>query len=244
MTATGATDTGRRRKQNQDNFHIEIHHEFSQALLVICDGMGGAKAGDVASEMATLLFADSFSKRRKPGMSAEYIRAVMDEALLDTNDVVYRKSCEGQEYRGMGTTIVSVCVDGDDAVIMNVGDSRAYIIREGSMFRITNDHSVAEEMMRRGELTPEQARNYPAKNYITRAVGTSRTIDPEYYEEKLAPGETVLLCSDGLTNMLEDHEILQAVSDTPDVSACCEKLITMANSRGGTDNITVVLYRH
>ncbi len=244
MTATGATDIGMQRKQNQDDFRVELHYELDQALLMVCDGMGGARAGDIASEMAADLFSDSFSRRRKPGMSLDYMHAVMLEALTETNSVIYRKSCEDVNCSGMGTTIVAASIDGDDAMIMNVGDSRAYIIRGEKIERITNDHSVAEEMVRRGELTPEQAKTYPAKNYITRAVGTSDTAEPEFYTVSLLEEDHILLCSDGLTNMLDDEEILSVVKSCTDVSECCNELILMANRQGGTDNITVVLYHH
>ena len=177
MTATGATDIGMQRKQNQDDFRVELHYELDQALLMVCDGMGGARAGDIASEMAADLFSDSFSRRRTPGMSLAYMHAVMLEALTETNSVIYRKSCEDVNCSGMGTTIVAASIDGDDAMIMNVGDSRAYIIRGEKIERITNDHSVAEEMVRRGELTPEQAKKI-GSDYIVVGRPITAAEDP------------------------------------------------------------------
>jgi serine/threonine protein phosphatase PrpC len=241
MIAVGATDKGRRRKDNQDNYYINVLHSEKQALCIICDGMGGARAGNVASDMALTIFAAEVKKRRKPGMSAAYMKAIMREALKIANDSTYEKSNEDEAYRGMGSTIVAIMVDEPDCCIMNVGDSRAYLVSRREIKQITSDHSMAEEMVKRGELTPKAARVHPAKNYITRAVGTEPGIEAEFYEKRLEPGDIILLCSDGLSNMLEDDEILFEVVSGGDIATCPERLIDIANERGGPDNITVVL---
>ncbi len=241
MTAVGATDKGRRRKDNQDNYYINILHSEKQALCVICDGMGGAKSGNIASDMALTIFAAEIKKRRKPGMNAAYMRSIMREAVKTANSMTYAKSNEDEAFHGMGSTLVAVFADESDACVMNVGDSRAYLISHRGIKQITNDHSVAEEMVKRGELTPMAARIHPAKNYITRAIGTEPQIEPEFYDLRLEPGDIILLCSDGLSNMLEDDEILFEVTSGGDLATCPERLIEIANERGGPDNITVVL---
>ncbi|HHX72346.1 MAG TPA: Stp1/IreP family PP2C-type Ser/Thr phosphatase [Clostridiales bacterium] len=243
MIAIGASDAGKRRKENQDSFYIDVSHSQGQAICVVCDGMGGARAGNVASDMAIQLFTAELKKRQKPGMNAAYMQAIMHDAVMAANALTYEKSLESRQFAGMGTTIVAACVDGSDVVVMNVGDSRAYKIARQEIRRITNDHSVAEELMRRGELTREQAKDYPAKNYITRAVGTEPEVIPEFYVETLEPDEYLLLCSDGLSNLVEDQEILFEVYQNKEISTCCDRLIALANARGGPDNITVILLK-
>lgn len=241
MIAVGATDKGRRRKDNQDNYYIDVQHGENQAFLVVGDGMGGANSGDIASNMAVSLFAAEVRKRCKPGMTVAYMRSVMNDAIYQANRLTYEKSNEDPAYAGMGTTMVAALVDGAEACILNIGDSRAYYVTETAIRQITSDHSVAAEMVRRGELSADEARQHPAKNYITRAVGTESRVEPEFFKQKVAPGDVILLCSDGLSNMLLDEEILFEVRSDRDLSTCPERLIQIANDRGGPDNITVVM---
>lgn len=241
MIAAGITDRGKVRQENQDNYYVDVLHDRGQALVVICDGMGGAKAGDVASEMATELFVAEVKKRFTPSMKPHYMREVMAEAVKAANAVVFERSGESDALSGMGTTIVAALIDHEDCVIMNVGDSRAYLLSGGGIRRVTNDHSLAEELLRQGRLTPRQAKAYPAKNMITRAVGTEGRVEPEFYAEKLAQGDIVLLCSDGLTNMVTDDEILSCVQASGDIFEAGNRLVALANERGGHDNITVVM---
>ena len=208
---------------------------------MVCDGMGGAKSGNIASDMAVNLFAAEVKKRQKPGMSFAYMRDVMAEAIQNANRLTYEKSNEDADCTGMGSTMVAVLVDGSDACFLNVGDSRAYHITKNGISQVTSDHSVVEEMIRRGELTPAQARQHPAKNYITRAVGTEAEVEPEFFERRVEPGDILLLCSDGLSNMVLDEEILFELRANPELSTCPKRLIQIANDRGGPDNITVVL---
>ncbi len=241
MTAVGKTDRGQRRRENQDTFYIEVFHADSQALIVVADGMGGANAGDIASDMTVSLFAQEVNKRRKPGMTDAYIRAIMDSGLANANRAVFAKAEEDRACAGMGSTLVAALLDGSDAVIMNVGDSRAYLISEDGILQLTEDHSVIAEMVRRGEMTSEEAQNHPARNYITRAVGTDRTVTASFTKVALAPGDTVLLCTDGLYNMLSDEELFATVRQSESLEEAVQTMIDGANQRGGPDNITVVL---
>jgi len=241
VIAAGITDKGKVRSANQDNYYIDVLHGQKQALLVICDGMGGAKAGDIASEMAIELFVTEVKKRFTPSMTVPYMRAVMTDALNAANGAVFERSNEDENFYGMGTTIVAALIDCGDCVIMNVGDSRAYVVSQNSIRRVTNDHSVTEELIRQGRLTPKAAQDYPARNFITRAVGTDEEVEPEFYSEKISEGDVVLLCSDGLTNMVTDGEMLDAVADPDDLFSGGNRLVALANERGGPDNITVVI---
>jgi protein phosphatase len=203
--------------------------------------MGGANSGDVASDMAVSLFAAEVRKHCKPDMTQTYMRAVMNDAIYRANRLTFERSNEDPALAGMGTTMVAALVDGADACILNIGDSRAYHVTQTAIRQITSDHSVAAEMVRRGELTQDEARQHPAKNYITRAVGTELKVEPEFFKQKVAPGDVILLCSDGLSNMLLDEEILFEVRADSDLSTCQQRLIQIANDRGGPDNITVVM---
>lgn len=241
MMAVGATDKGRRRKDNQDNYFIDVRHDDRQAFLVVCDGMGGAKSGNVASDMSIHLFAAEVRKRQKPGMTVSYMRGIMEAAIGEANRLTFERANEDIDCAGMGSTMVSVMIDGSDACFLNVGDSRAYHITKNGITQVTCDHSIAQEMIRRGELTLEQARSHPAKNYITRAVGTEPEVEPEFFSRRVEPGDMILLCSDGLSNMVLDEEILFELHANPDMANCPHRLIQLANERGGPDNITVVL---
>lgn len=248
MIAWGKTDTGVSRKQNQDAFFIDVVGEDKVAVCVVCDGMGGAAAGDIASSMGAAAFIEGVKERIKPGLSTEKLQGIAEEAVRDANKDIYDKSLSEPELGGMGTTLVAAVISGEDTVIVNVGDSRAYRISGDGIERLTIDHSVVEDMIRKGDITLEEARKHPRKNLITRALGTDSEVLSDIFHVRTQPGEFILLCSDGLTNMVEEQEILYEVLHGPGLSgpessreSVCQRLIDIANSRGGRDNITVVL---
>ncbi|MBR6772385.1 MAG: Stp1/IreP family PP2C-type Ser/Thr phosphatase [Clostridia bacterium] len=241
MIAAGLTDKGKRRKDNQDNYYINVIHSDEQAMCVVCDGMGGAKSGNVASDMTLTIFVSEVKKRMLPKMSISYMRAICNEAIRTANTYTYNKSLEDELLSGMGSTVVSAIADKKDVCIMNVGDSRAYLINRDGVMQISTDHSVAQEMLRRGELTAEEAKHHPSRNYITRAVGTERTINPQFYEVHPQKGDVILLCTDGLSNMVEDSDLANEVMSGRSPQECVKRLVAMANDRGGPDNITVTL---
>lgn len=241
MKAWGKTDRGLVRQENQDDFHICVDTDLDYGLCVVCDGMGGAKAGGVASSYASKIFAEEVESQLKPQMSKKYIVDLACRAVHKANSVLYEKSLSDAAYSGMGTTLVATVTDGTDTVFVNVGDSRAYLINDDGIEQITRDHSVVEDMLIMGDLTREEARTHPGKNLITRALGTEDTIECDHYLKKLKKGDNILLCSDGLTNMVEDQEILYEVLHGGEKEYVCERLTEIANSRGGRDNITVVL---
>lgn len=241
MNVWGISDPGVVRPQNQDSFYIDVLHEEGQAICVVCDGMGGARAGNVASELAAEAFIDEIKNGLKPAMGLKYMQTLADRAVYRANRVVYDHSKNNEAYMGMGTTLVGALLSGNNAEIVNVGDSRAYFIDHNGITRITRDHSVVEDMLRRGDLTYEEARMHPSKNLITKALGTEIEVEPDHYSREIENGTYLLLCSDGLTNTVEDQEILYEVLNGGDISKCCMRLLDIANSRGGPDNTTIVL---
>ena len=241
MKAWGKTDNGLVRTENQDAYYVDLINEDNIALCVVCDGMGGAKAGGLASSLAAETFVKSVKEKLKLNMSAKYIETVARESVLSANRLLYEKSVSDSECSGMGTTLVAVIADGKHAVVANVGDSRAYSIDENNIVRVTRDHSLVEDLLMKGDLTIEEARSHPRKNLITRALGTEETIECDIFTLDIKQGDNILLCSDGLTNPVEDQEILYEVLHGGKKELACDRLIDIANERGGKDNITVVL---
>ena len=241
MLAWSRTDTGVARSQNQDYYHLELFREGEYALCAVCDGMGGARAGNVASETACKSFIEETRLSLKPSLGDRSIRQALAGAIRLANKKVYEQSRSSPDYYGMGTTLVGGIVMPDRAVIANVGDSRAYLIEENGIQRITRDHSLVEDLLQRGELSWEEAKNHPKRNLITRALGTESDVQCDLFSLRLQPGDFLLLCTDGLTNVLEEQEILYEILHGGDMAQCCGRLVDVANRRGGPDNITVAL---
>ena len=240
MDAWGLTDLGNVRKQNQDFYDIVTLHP-NQLLLVVCDGMGGAKSGNVASRLATEVFVGEVRRTAREDMDVEQIEKMLRDAVSLANQAVFEQSKVSSDFTGMGTTLVAAVLLPDRAVIANVGDSRAYIFDKDGIRFMTVDHSLVELMVRRGEITREQAKTHPSKNLITRAVGTEANVDCDLYNQELHPGDAVLLCSDGLSNEMADQEILFEVVHGVQKDGCCQRLLDIAKGRGAPDNVTVVL---
>lgn len=240
MQAWGLTDAGKIRSQNQDDYAITKLGR-DQLLVVVCDGMGGARSGNIASRMAVELFTEEVRCSVRPGMKAERIDIMMREALELANNAVYEQAQLSEEYRGMGTTLVAAFFQKDYLTVINVGDSRAYLFNHHGVAPITKDHSLVELMVQRGELTREAAKNHPGKNLITRAVGTECTVESDLFHQNLNKGDCVLLCSDGLSNIMSDQEILFEVVHGVNKQDCCQRLMKIANFRGSPDNVTIVL---
>ena len=234
------SDIGCVRTSNQDAYAVE-QLDKNTLLCVVCDGMGGAKSGDVASALAADVFSQEVKLSWKPDMDSESIDQLLESALKLANFTVYDQSRQFEEFSGMGTTLVAALVQGKGTTVINVGDSRAYQISEEGIFQISVDHSLVQLMVDRGEITPEQAKNIPVKNYITRAVGTESSTQGDLFHEPLERGTYLLLCSDGLTNLLDDQEILFEVIHGSDKQACCQTLVDIAKRRGAPDNVTCVL---
>ena len=234
------SDPGCVRTSNQDAYAVE-QLDKNTMLCVVCDGMGGAKSGDVASSLAVDVFTQEIKCSYKADMEPEALEQMLKNALKLANFTVYDQSCQFKEFSGMGTTLVAALVQPKKVTVLNVGDSRAYYINEGGITQITTDHSLVQLMVNRGELTPEQARSYPGKNYITRAVGTESMTEGDMFTCYLERGTYLLLCSDGLTNLLDDQEILFEVIHGADKQVCCQSLVDIAKRRGAPDNVTCVM---
>lgn len=238
----GLTDRGRVRPTNQDIYQIEAREDNQTVLLVVCDGMGGANAGNVASRFAAQSFMEAARSALNEALDAQKRQTLLSYALVQANDTVFSLAGRQPEFRGMGTTLVAALVQGEEATILNVGDSRAYLFDGTRLHQLTEDHSYVEEMRRQGRITEADARTHPQKNLITRAVGVEPDVDGDLFEARLAPGEILLLCSDGLTGMVEDEKIAQTLKDAKTLALAGDALLTLALEGGGRDNITVALF--
>ena len=230
------TDIGRKRKLNQDFVYSSDEPVGNlKNVYIVADGMGGHQAGDYASKCTV----ETMVREIKGCFEQSPIR-ILSRAIRIANDQVRRKAREDESLYGMGTTVVAATVLGKYLQVANVGDSRLYIINE-EVRQITRDHSLVEEMVRMGGLDREEARNHPDKNIITRAIGARDTIEIDFFHEELKSGDLVLMCSDGLTNMLEDEEIGRILKTPGTIEERAERLIDAANQNGGRDNIAVIL---
>jgi protein phosphatase len=234
------TDPGCVRPQNQDTYQIEVLDK-NTLLCVVCDGMGGAKSGNVASTLAADVFVEEVRRTWTPAMDMEKLDAMLQGAVKLANFTVYDQAQQFEEFDGMGTTLVAVLIQGKNATIINVGDSRAYGLDADGIRQLTSDHSLVQMMVRHGELTPEQAKNYPGKNLITRAIGTEASVECDVFHRRVSKGEQLLLCTDGLSNLLDDQEILFEVVHGADKESVCDRLMEIAKNRGAPDNVTCVL---
>lgn len=240
MQSWGLTDPGCVRKQNQDAYQIE-KLDRNTLLCVVCDGMGGAKSGNIASTLAVDVFVQEIRQSWKPHLDQAKIDQMLLSAVKLANFTVFDQSQQFPEFDGMGTTLVAVLIRGKKATVVNVGDSRAYGIDRNGIRQITKDHSLVQMMVDRGDLSPERAKTYPGKNFITRAVGTEAIVMCDFFHLDVAKGDFFLLCSDGLSNMMDDQEILFEVVHGVNKAHCCKRLLDIAKNRGAPDNVTSVL---
>lgn len=229
------TDIGKLRRQNEDAVYV---NEKEPYFLVVADGMGGHNAGEVASSIAIETIKGVLTK--KPGRRKIDYEHKMLEAFTLANKKIYEYADENSKLMGMGTTTVTALISGGKLIVGNVGDSRAYIIKDDDIRQISIDHSYVWQLVLRGEITEQQAKRHPKRNFITRAMGTEKDIEADIFSEKWEGG-VVLICSDGLSNLVENYEMKKIVSDATDLQEAADKLASLANERGGSDNITVAL---
>ncbi len=237
MRIYSATDVGQKRKMNQDYVFASADPVGNLPnLFVVADGMGGHNAGDYASSHAVGTVVDEIRQ------DADFNPIkVIRHAIESANTEIITQAQNDENLRGMGTTMVVATIVGHYAYVANVGDSRLYLVNQ-QILQVTKDHSLVQEMVRMGEINAEQARNHPDKNIITRALGAERTVDIDFFDLKLEPGNVILMCSDGLSNMVEDSQIREIISDTEkNLEEKGKILISEANRNGGKDNIAVVL---
>jgi serine/threonine protein phosphatase PrpC len=235
------TDIGCERLNNEDSYGYDAELN----LYVVCDGMGGRAAGEVASGMAVRTLIGSFASSAAKGDEGEPTPVAdrLMQAILDANHAVREAAAQNPNLLSMGTTLVCACLDGGRAVFGNVGDSRAYLIRDGHCLQVTQDHSLLAEALRAGEISLAAAATSNLQSMITRAIGAEDAVDPDLYGAELQLGDILLLASDGLTRYVQPDEIENIVRAGEDLTASCQEFIDIAKSRGGVDNITCILLR-
>ena len=246
MEFWGITDSGKVRKHNQDVYQMLSNEDKDVAVLVVCDGMGGANAGNIASELAADAFISHMKSKIdeiKETKNQDEIAIIMTDAVLAANIAVFDKSLQDEEFTGMGTTLTAAVSTPEGEVVANVGDSRLYRVTENSITQITRDHSVVEDMVERGEITRNEARWHPSRNLITRALGTGLYEPPDIFFLNLDKGDFILLCSDGLSNVVLDRELKRILMCGESVRDICEDLVDMALVRGAPDNVTAVILK-
>jgi PPM family protein phosphatase len=227
LTTGRSTDQGRTRAKNEDASLVDDEH----TLFAVADGMGGHRGGEVASHTAIEALRAAFAGG-----------AAMDVAIARANDAVLARAAGNDELTGMGTTMTAVTVAGPNQLLIgHVGDSRAYLLRAGEMVRVTDDHSLVEELVREGRLTPEQAEAHPQRAIVTRALGVDADVEVDTYEIAVAPGDRLLICSDGLTTMVRERDIERFARTEADPQRAADLLVAAANDAGGEDNITVIV---
>lgn len=234
VRTAGRTDVGKRRQANEDAYALSPEHQ----LFLVADGMGGHRAGQVASRMAADAVLRAVDTLQGAGVSlAEQLRY----AVAVSNREVYAAARRNRQLSGMGTTLVALLAQGERAALAHVGDSRAYLLRAGRIRRLTDDHSLVGELLRRQEITEDAARDHPHRHVLTRALGVRPQVEPDLAEISPLQDDVFLLCSDGLTTHMADDEIIGMASRENDLQALCDGLVAAANARGGVDNSTVVL---
>ena len=238
----GLSDVGCIRELNEDCYCICGFGDNSErGFCILADGMGGHNAGEVASQNAVKLIAEEMNRLLELG--EKEIPGQLSRAVSAANTGVYTMASENPIHRGMGTTVVTAFIDDGTAYVANVGDSRAYAVRDDEIVQITTDHSVVSELVMRGTITKEEARLHPQKNIITRAVGTDKSVRTDIFEYNYSPGDVMIICSDGLSTMLDDNRILEIIKSKKTSEDTVNSLIAAAKDEGGLDNITVICIR-
>ena len=258
LSASALTDVGRKRSNNEDRFllaglppsaHPQASHPDEAVvgpkgyLLAVADGMGGAAGGEIASEMATEVVLDHLLESWVPerGSSTRVFAAFLEEAITTANVRIHGRAVADPDLQGMGSTFTAVGVLGEDLVFAQIGDSRAYLVRKGDAVQVTEDQSLLRHLVEEGRATEEEAKNMPGGNMILQALGPSPTVEVEVTIKKARRGDTLVLCTDGLSGVVRAAEISEAVLRSHDPAAICEDLVELANSRGGPDNVTVLV---
>ena len=238
MKVAYQTDIGHQRKENQDRV-AKFTAPDGTLLVVVTDGIGGRRSGDVAAQITVDHLGRQF-QAASPNSSLEAIRWFAREVQL-INDEILQKSTENPKYQGMGTTLVAAIIFDQAMVVANIGDSRGYVLHDNLLTQVTIDHSLVNELVKHGDITEEEARNYPQNNIITRAIGVSADARIEVNRFDLGAGDQIFLCSDGLSKMITREQMMGVLESDLSLTEKCSQLIKMANEAGGPDNITVLI---
>jgi len=238
----GKSDRGLARSQNEDAFCIISGTDHQPVILAVADGMGGHKAGNVASGMAMQILQATLQQDLSRNQDEDAIKKKLAGVVKKANQAIYKRSMLERECEGMGTTLIITAVMGSKMIVAHVGDSCVYLFRNRTLQKVTTDHTYVEELVRIGTLTREEAMVHPKRNYITRAVGCTSQVEADLFAVELEPADRLLLCSDGLNKMLPEDEILNIIYSSDDPDKLCGDLIEMSNRRGGIDNITALVF--
>lgn len=241
MQIIGNTDVGKTRKANEDAFKHGVFDDGT-SWAIVCDGMGGVHGGKIASSTTIDMVSQKIHKCYNPSMNITSVENLLLSSITTANCIVYDRGTADSELEGMGTTIVTAIIKGGEACIAHVGDSRAYHISDDSIRLITKDHSLVQEMLDMGEITQSEFENHPIKNIITRAIGVDDKIDIDFDTIEFNKGDALILCSDGLSGLLDKETLLKTYKET-DFNLLADKYIQLANNNGGVDNITVVIMK-
>lgn len=240
MKIVAKTDVGLVRKQNQDSYNTgELSN--GAAWAVVCDGMGGAAGGAVASSVAVKMISEKIVNCYREGLSENTVKNIVVSAIESANACLFDMSESSDELYGMGTTAVAVIADGDVAYIAHVGDSRAYVIRNNAITQLTRDHSVVAQMIEQGEITLDEAKSHPDRHIITRAVGVNDKINVDFLNVEITQGDILVVCTDGLSGFVTEEDMLSLTADGQ-YHKFADRLVSLANKNGGADNITVVAF--
>ena len=238
MNIVSLTDIGLVRSSNQDNFKTSSISD-NVAWAIVCDGMGGTNGGNIASKIAVDVISESIKSNYYENIDSDKIKDILVSAAYEANRAIYDKALNNKNLIGMGTTVVAAIIQGDIIHLVNVGDSRAYLITKTEVTQITKDHSIVQDMVDHGEITSKEAKNHPHKNIITRALGVDEFVDVDYYEVSFEKGNTLFMCTDGFSNYMENDKIFTLAKYT-NFKFLAREAVTLAKGAGGNDNITVV----
>ncbi|MFO7951697.1 MAG: Stp1/IreP family PP2C-type Ser/Thr phosphatase [Bacillota bacterium] len=240
MQVAGLTNRGLERSRNEDSYFVKT--EIGLVFLVVADGMGGHQAGNVASSLVVST-AEKLWEKLDPGvlLSTGGARQLLSRFITEANEIIFSEAGNNLSKRGMGTTITAGLLCDNHLTIGHVGDSRAYLIKDDQIELLTRDHSLLEELIQSGQVAPEEAQSHPQRHVLTRALGISRDLDIDFTEQEIDDNSILLFCTDGLTSLVHDKEILELSREKPESHKLAEALINLANDRGGYDNITVVV---
>jgi len=245
IISSGYTDKGLIREINEDNWYVNEPSPTSKTFYaIVADGMGGHNAGEVASNIATTTISEYINNRYSDKLSYDELKGMLLKAVEEANTKIFAESLHSKERTGMGTTLVMCFVINNKVIVTHVGDSRVYIVRKNTIYKITKDHSLVAQLVEEGKITEKEALNHPQKNVITRALGTDTMVDIDMCEFDLYDGDYILLCTDGLSNMLTDEEILTTITESENVIISPKNLVDRANENGGNDNITAVVLKY
>lgn len=242
MRIWSISDIGLVRSENQDAFETMLIGEYTAA--VVCDGMGGMAGGSVASHTAVQTYRTQLESNLRKNMTVEQLKEVSGYAIAAANEAIRQRMKEETSIHCMGTTLVSAIIRGDDVIISNVGDSRAYLLSDSGIRQISKDHSLVESMVEQGNITQEQAKRHPGRNLITRALGPEETVQDDEFSHKWKRGEYLLLCTDGLINTVSDQELLFEIVHTEEPEHSLQRLVDISVSRGAPDNVTAILIQN